>query len=62
MFLSAGGGNTFSQPNKAMLYRPLGDEVVAIPVRLDDILTKGDIKTNYPMRPGDILSVPERDF
>jgi len=29
---------------------------------LDDILTEGDIATNYPMRPGDILSVPERSF
>jgi polysaccharide export outer membrane protein len=45
-----------------MLYRPMNGEVVAIPVRLDDILTKGDIATNYPMRPGDILAVPERSF
>ena len=62
MFLSAGGGNPFSAPNNAMLYRPLDGEVVAIPVRLDDILNKGDIKTNYSMRPGDILAVPERSF
>jgi polysaccharide export outer membrane protein len=62
MFLSAGGGNEFASANNAMLYRPLKGEVVAIPVRLDDILTEGDIATNYPMRPGDILSVPERSF
>ena len=62
MFLSAGGGNEFAETNKAMLYRPMNGEVVAIPVRLDDILTKGDIATNYPMRPGDILAVPERSF
>ena len=62
MYLSAGGGTTFAQPNEAMLYRPMNGEVVAIPVRLDDILKQGDIETNYPMRPGDILAVPERDF
>lgn len=62
MFLSAGGGNEFAAANKAMLYRPLDGEVVAIPVRLDDILNKGDIETNYALRPGDILAVPERSF
>ncbi len=62
MYLGAGGGTPFAAPNKAMLYRPMEGEVVAIPVRLDDILEKGDISTNYPMRPGDILAVPERNF
>lgn len=62
MYLTAGGGNQFAAANDAMLYRPMGGEVVAIPVRLDDILTEGDIATNYPMRPGDILAVPERSF
>ncbi|WP_228285625.1 XrtA/PEP-CTERM system exopolysaccharide export protein [Marinobacter sp. bablab_jr008] len=62
MFLSAGGANPFAQPNSAMLYRPVNGEVVAIPIRLDDILNRGDISTNYSMRPGDILAVPERGF
>lgn len=62
MFLSAGGANEFAALNKAMLYRKLEGEVVAIPIRLDDILNKGRIETNHAMRPGDILSVPERNF
>ncbi|KAA1175038.1 sugar ABC transporter substrate-binding protein [Marinobacter salinexigens] len=62
LFLSAGAANEFASLNDAMLYRLLGDEVVAIPVRLEDILERGDIKTNYAMRPGDILSIPERKF
>jgi len=45
-----------------VLYRMMNGEVVAIPVRLDDILSKGDIETNYSLRPGDILAVPERNF
>lgn len=62
VLLSAGGGNEFASLNNSRLYRPFNGEVVAIPVRLDDILTKGDVKTNYRMRPGDILAVPERSF
>lgn len=62
MVLSAGGANPFAQLNSSMLYRSVGDRMVAIPVRLDDILSKGDVSTNYRMRPGDILTVPERNF
>lgn len=62
IFLNAGGANEFAALNNAMLYRKLDGEVVAIPVMLDDILNKGQVQTNYPMRPGDILSVPERSF
>lgn len=62
LVLSAGGANPFAKLNDAMLYRSLEDKVVAIPVRLDDILNKGDVATNYRMRPGDILTVPERNF
>ncbi|WP_322003424.1 XrtA/PEP-CTERM system exopolysaccharide export protein [Marinobacter alexandrii] len=62
MFLSAGGANEFAALNNTMLYRKFEGEVVAIPIMLDDILNKGRIRTNYPMRPGDILSVPERNF
>jgi len=60
--LQAGGTNQFAAENNAMLYRKVGNDVVAIPVKLDDILSRGDVKTNYPLRPGDILSVPERVF
>lgn len=62
MVLSAGGANAFAALNNAMLYRPLEGEVVAIPIRLGDILNNGDIETNYSMRPGDILTIPERNF
>ncbi|MFV8571133.1 XrtA/PEP-CTERM system exopolysaccharide export protein [Marinobacter sp. SBS5] len=62
MFLNAGGANQFADLNDSMLYRKVGDEVVAIPVQLDDILSKGRIDTNYLMRPGDILTIPERNF
>ncbi|WP_303289426.1 XrtA/PEP-CTERM system exopolysaccharide export protein [Marinobacter sp. SS5-14b] len=62
VFLSAGGANEFASLNSAMLYRKVEGDVVAIPVRLDDILSKGVVETNYSMRPGDILTIPERSF
>ena len=62
MMLSAGGANPFANLNSSMLYRALDNRMVAIPVRLDDILNSGDVSTNYRMRPGDILAVPERNF
>lgn len=62
MVLSSGGLSPFASGNKAMLYRPLDGEVVAIPVKLNDILERGDISTNYKLRPGDILTIPERSF
>lgn len=62
ILLSAGGATPFADLNSAMLYRTMNGEVVAIPVRLGDILNRGIIRTNYSMRPGDILTVPERTF
>ncbi|GAA0839925.1 hypothetical protein GCM10009113_04190 [Marinobacter szutsaonensis] len=62
VFLEAGGANQFASLNSSMLYRKAGGEVVVIPVRLGDIINRGDIGTNYSLRPGDIISVPERKF
>ena len=31
-------------------------------LRLDDILLRGDLNTNYQMQPGDVITVPERLF
>lgn len=60
--LGAGGTTPFAALNKSMLYRKIDGEVVAIPIKLEDILNNGDVSTNYAIRPGDILSIPERNF
>jgi polysaccharide export outer membrane protein len=62
IFLSAGGANEFASINNARLHRKVNGKVVTIPVRLNEILTEGDIETNYTVRPGDILAIPERSF
>jgi polysaccharide biosynthesis/export protein len=62
IFLTAGGANEFAALNEARLHRDMNGKVVTIPVRLNEILTEGDIETNYTVRPGDILAIPERNF
>jgi polysaccharide export outer membrane protein len=62
IFLSAGGANEFAALDNARLHRELDGKVVSIPVQLNQILTEGDIETNYRVRPGDILAIPERSF
>jgi polysaccharide export outer membrane protein len=56
--LEAGGVNEFGNAGKTVLYRA-GER---LSVRLDRILTKGDMTTNYTLRPGDVITVPERLF
>lgn len=60
--LEAGGVNEYAAANKTYLYRNTVDGRQAYIVRLDDILRKGDISTNYELAPGDIITVPERLF
>jgi polysaccharide export outer membrane protein len=62
LVLEAGGTTEFAAPNRSRLYRTDGKERRTYPVRLDDILADGDLDTNYRLRPGDIVSVPERLF
>lgn len=60
--LVAGGITPFANPNDAKLYRSTAEGTKVYAVKLKDILEKGDIKTNYPLLPGDIITVPERLF
>ena len=60
--LAAGGVNDFAAPNKTKLYRKIGNKTRVISIYLGDILYKGQLKTNIELRPGDILTVPERLF
>lgn len=62
LVLIAGGANDFASSNSAKLYRKIGGEMKIYPIRLDDLLNKGDVSTNYPLQPSDIVTVPERAF
>ncbi len=62
LVLLAGGANNFADGNSTKLYRHTREGVKVYDVRLDDILAKGRLETNYPLLPSDILTVPERMF
>lgn len=60
--LEAGGVNDFAAPNRTKLYRKVKDKVDVLEIELGDILNKGQLQTNLPLRPGDVVTVPERLF
>lgn len=60
--LEAGGVNEFSLPNRTRLYRKVNDKIEVYDVNLGDILTKGRLESNRSLRPGDVLTIPERLF
>lgn len=60
--LAAGGTNEFAAADRTELYRKEGDATRAYPVRLERILQKGELETNFPVQPGDVITVPERTF
>jgi polysaccharide biosynthesis/export protein len=60
--LESGGPNDFASPNRTKLYRKNKTKTEIIDIDLSDILTKGKLDTNLELRPGDVLTVPERLF
>ncbi len=62
LVLLAGGPNQFASANKAKLYRKVNNELKVYPIKLGDLINEGDVETNYPLQPSDIVTVPERNF
>jgi len=62
LVIEVGGLSQFAAGNRAKIVRVEGQSTREIRVRLDDLLNKGKIAENVPMRPGDILVIPETLF
>lgn len=60
--LEAGGVNDFASPNRSKVYRKEKTKTEIIDIDLNDILTKGKLETNVELKPGDVVTVPERLF
>ncbi|WP_132984665.1 XrtA/PEP-CTERM system exopolysaccharide export protein [Luteimonas terricola] len=60
--LAAGGVNEFAAPDRSSLYRKSGSGTTSYAIRLDKIINRGDLSTNFTVAPGDIITVPERAF
>lgn len=62
--LEAGGVTKFANANSTKLYRKASTTADGEMrgVKLNRILKKGDLGTNYDLAPGDVITVPERLF
>lgn len=56
--IEAGGLSPLAAGNRAKIIRKVDGENKEIRVRLDDLVHKGRVKENLPMRPGDVLVIP----
>ncbi|MEW6417400.1 MAG: polysaccharide biosynthesis/export family protein [Nitrospirota bacterium] len=55
--LSAGGFTEFANPNDVIVARKEGNEIKNIEVRLKDVIKKGEIDKDMPLKPGDRIIV-----
>ncbi|TCS44101.1 XrtA/PEP-CTERM system exopolysaccharide export protein [Reinekea marinisedimentorum] len=62
LVLAGGGVSDFGAGNRSVLNRLVDGEYKEYPVRLDDILDRGDISTNYELQPADVLTVPGKSI
>lgn len=62
VMIAVGGVTEFAAGNKASIIRTLDGKQQQFTVRLNDLIKNGDISANVPMRPGDILVIPESFF
>jgi polysaccharide export outer membrane protein len=62
VMIAVGGTTEFAAGNRASLIRNVNGKQQRFNVRLDDLIKEGDISANVPMRPGDVLVIPESLF
>ena len=61
VMIAVGGITTFADGNRSHIVRTSeGNKLYA--VRLDDLMRDGDISANVPVKPGDVLIIPESWF
>ncbi len=62
LMIEVGGLGEFASGNRATLVRSANGKRESFKVRLNDLLSKGDISANVPLFPGDIIIIPESWF
>ena len=60
--LESGGVTEFASSNRTKLHRKTDKKTEVYKIRLQDLLEKGGLGTNLELRPGDVITVPERLF
>lgn len=62
VMIAVGGITDFAAGNRASIVRTVGDKKEQFGVRLHQLIRRGDISANVPMRPGDVLIIPQSYF
>lgn len=60
--LAVGGLDEFAAGNRGKIVRVVGGKQKEVKVRIGDLVNKGDVSQNVPLKPGDVLVVPESRF
>lgn len=62
VLILVGGMTPYASGNRAHVIRNYEGKMKKFPVRLNDLLKDGDLSANIPMRPGDVLVIPQSFF
>lgn len=62
VMIAVGGITDFAAGNKASILRTIGGKKEQFGVRLHQLLKRGDVSANVPMRAGDVLIIPQSFF
>lgn len=62
VMIEVGGLSEFASGNRAKVVRTIDGEDVEIRVRIKDLLSRGDMKQNIKIMPGDVVVIPESIF
>ena len=60
--LAVGGLTQFASGNRARIVRKENGKETTIHVKVADLVNSGDVKQNVPLKPGDVLVVPQSIF
>ena len=60
--LAVGGLGPFAAGNRSKVVRSEGGKSTDIKVKLGDLVNNGDMKQNIPLKPGDVIVIPESRF
>jgi len=60
--IEVGGLTQYAAGNRSDVVRTEGAKSKKIRVRLNDLVNRGKIEENIPMKPGDVVIIPEAVF
>lgn len=60
--LAAGGPTEYAAADRAALHRREHEQTRSYAIPLAALLEQGDLASNWPVQPGDVITVPQRGF